>query len=369
MNIHPFSYDDLLDYLANQLTNERTVELEEHLRSCPRCAKTIARFQVVRSCLRTDDSVDPPPRALARAKALDTRLRPAPRQSRIAFNFRPRALSFAGGFAAALVLLFCLSVFIANQDISEDSILYPAKLTVQGLQVRLAYTGQQLGIGTSRTATASPAAREPSAKPAPPSDIVISQVYGGGGNTGAIFTHDFIELFNRGTTTISLAGWSLQYASASGTSNFGAGATLITELPNISLAPGQYLLIQEARGNAGTSPLPNPDVIDPTPIALSATEGKIALVNTSAPLGCNGGKNPCLPGVLTNIVDLMGYGEADFFLGWGTAPAGTNTAGILRLNNGCKDTRSNAEDFTVGAPNPRNSASARVPCPTVPPKP
>lgn len=29
-------------------------------------------------------------------------------------------------------------------------------------------------------------------------DLVISQVYGGGGNSGAPYTHDFIELFNRG---------------------------------------------------------------------------------------------------------------------------------------------------------------------------
>jgi uncharacterized protein len=29
-------------------------------------------------------------------------------------------------------------------------------------------------------------------------DIVISQVYGGGGSAGATFTHDFIELFNQG---------------------------------------------------------------------------------------------------------------------------------------------------------------------------
>ena len=30
-------------------------------------------------------------------------------------------------------------------------------------------------------------------------DIVISQVYGGGGNAGATFTNDFIELYNRGS--------------------------------------------------------------------------------------------------------------------------------------------------------------------------
>ncbi len=34
-------------------------------------------------------------------------------------------------------------------------------------------------------------------------NLVVSQVYGGGGNTGATFTDDFIEIFNRGTTTAS----------------------------------------------------------------------------------------------------------------------------------------------------------------------
>jgi uncharacterized protein len=46
--------------------------------------------------------------------------------------------------------------------------------------------------------------------------IVISQVYGGGGNSGAPYTHDFIELFNRSSEPVSLAGWSVQYASATG---------------------------------------------------------------------------------------------------------------------------------------------------------
>ena len=55
-------------------------------------------------------------------------------------------------------------------------------------------------------------------------DIVISQVYGGGGNTGAPYQNDFVELFNRGTTTVSLSGMSVQYASATGTGNFGNNA-------------------------------------------------------------------------------------------------------------------------------------------------
>ena len=49
------------------------------------------------------------------------------------------------------------------------------------------------------------------------SDVVISQVYGGGGNAGATLTHDFIELFNPGTTAVILDGWSVQYTSAAGT--------------------------------------------------------------------------------------------------------------------------------------------------------
>ena len=124
-------------------------------------------------------------------------------------------------------------------------------------------------------------------------ELVVSQVYGGGGNTGATFTHDFIELFNRGTATAFVSGWSVQYASATGTGNFAANSTMITPLPDVSIAPGQYVLIQEAQGAGGTTPLPTPDVIDSTPIAMAATGGKVALVNTTTPLGCNGGSTPC----------------------------------------------------------------------------
>src|SRR4026208_293109 len=79
-------------------------------------------------------------------------------------------------------------------------------------------------------------------------DVVVSQVYGGGGNSGATYTHDFIELFNRGSTSVSLGGGSVQYAGAPGTGLFSAN---VTTLPSVSLAPGQYLLVQEAQGAGG----------------------------------------------------------------------------------------------------------------------
>ena len=46
--------------------------------------------------------------------------------------------------------------------------------------------------------------------------VVLSQIYGGGGNSGAPLHNDFIELFNAGTNAQSLSGWSVQYASSAG---------------------------------------------------------------------------------------------------------------------------------------------------------
>ena len=93
-------------------------------------------------------------------------------------------------------------------------------------------------------------------------DVVISQVYGGDGNSGATYTNDFIEIFNLSSTNVSLAGCSLQYASAIGTGDFGLNFTQITPLPSVSLQPGQYFLILEAQGAGGTTARPNPYVTD-----------------------------------------------------------------------------------------------------------
>src|SRR5262249_36608654 len=86
------------------------------------------------------------------------------------------------------------------------------------------------------------------------SDVVISQIYGGGGNAGATLKNDFIEIFNRGNTPASLANWSVQYAAAA-SANW--QVTLLA--PSVTLAPGQYLLIQEAAGAGGSVDLPAAD--------------------------------------------------------------------------------------------------------------
>src|SRR5262245_61193740 len=190
--------------------------------------------------------------------------------------------------------------------------------------------------------------------------IVISQVYGGGGNTGAPYLNDYVELFNPTTASISLSGWSVQYASATGTGNFGANSGQLTELSG-TLAPGRYFLVQEGAGGGNGVPLPTPDVTDATPIAMSATAGKVALVNTTTPLGCNGGSTPCDAAALATVVDRIGYGNADFFEGT-AAPAISNATAAERLGGGCTDTDNNGMDFAAVTPAPRTGASPVQSC-------
>ncbi len=186
--------------------------------------------------------------------------------------------------------------------------------------------------------------------------VVISQVYGGGGNSGAPLKNDFVELFNRGTAPVSLDSYSIQYASATGTGNLGAsnGKTNLAG----SLAPGQYYLVQLAGSTTGAD-LPAADATGTT--NMSGSAGKVALVNSQDALPCNGGSTPCSVEDRAKIVDLVGYGNANFFE-TAAAPGLSNTTAALRAANGCTDTDNNSADFTAVAPAPRNSASALSPC-------
>jgi uncharacterized repeat protein (TIGR01451 family) len=190
--------------------------------------------------------------------------------------------------------------------------------------------------------------------------LVISQVYGGGGNVGAPLKNDFVELFNRGSASVNLAGKSIQYASATGTGNFSSNpiATL-----SGSLQPGQYYLVQLAGGTNGVA-LPAPDATGT--VNMSGTGGKVALVNSPTGVACNGGSTPCSGGQLAQIIDLVGWDGANFFEG-AAAPATTNTTAAIRKGTGCTDTDSNASDFTTGGPTPRNTSSATHTCPVGPP--
>lgn len=196
-----------------------------------------------------------------------------------------------------------------------------------------------LGALTSQTA------RAQSVEPA----LVISQVYGGGGNSGADYTHDFVELFNPGPEPVALAGWSIQYASATGTN------WQMTELTG-TIAPGGYFLIQQAQGNRGSLPLPSPDAVGTIP--LSAGQGKVALLATARLLP-KGTRCPAGP----ELIDLVGFGDTDCFAGSGPGPTLDSRSAALRGDGGCRISGENAADFMAAPPTPRNRTTAPRPCP------
>ncbi len=176
--------------------------------------------------------------------------------------------------------------------------------------------------------------------PSTKAQVVINEVYGGGGNAGATWKNDFIELYNNGSSAVSLAGWSIQYASSAGTT------WQKTDLTGTIPAHGYYL-IQEAVGAGGTTDLPTPDATGT--IAMSATAGKVTLVNNGTLL-----TGSCPAG--GTIIDRVGYGGANCFEGAGPTAALTNTTSAQRTPAG-QDTNNNSSDFTVGSPSPTNSGS------------
>lgn len=180
--------------------------------------------------------------------------------------------------------------------------------------------------------------------------VVISQIYGGGGNSGAQYTNDFIELFNRGSVAQDLTGWSVQYASSTGTT------WAVTNLTGVTLQPGQYYLIQEAAGTTPSGPLPTADAAGT--LAMSGTNGKVLLANVTT---AQSGANP----TGSQIIDKVGFGSANGYETTAMAVLSNTTSG-QRLNSGCTDTNNNSADFITGAPNPRNTATALAVCSTAP---
>jgi uncharacterized protein len=187
------------------------------------------------------------------------------------------------------------------------------------------------------------------------SGLVVSQIFGGGGNGGAPYTNDYVELFNRGGTAVSVDGWTVQYATAAGTSWH---ATPLTG----GIQPGGHLLVQLA-GGADGAPLPTPDASGTT--NLSSTSGKVALVRDTAALTCGATAGSCSANAL--IEDLVGYGAAGDYEGSAPAPGLSSTTAALRGGDGCTDTDVNSADFAAAAPAPRNSTAATHPCAAAPP--
>ena len=190
--------------------------------------------------------------------------------------------------------------------------------------------------------------------------VVINEVYGGGGGATSVYINDFVELINIGSTSVTLSDVSIQYASATGTFN------AYNVLPTFTLAPGQKYLIEMVPSTANTvgAALPVADykVLNNTNFTtgttynggfnMSASNGKVAIVQGApgAPVQATG---PTFAGVL----DFVGYGTANLYEGTAAAPTPDATKSAQRKIP-VVDTNSNVNDFEAKAPTPENKSTS-----------
>lgn len=186
--------------------------------------------------------------------------------------------------------------------------------------------------------------------------IVVGELYAAGGNSGAAYVNDYVELFNRGVSPIAVDGWTLQYASASSTS---WSSTALTG----TIPAGGHYLVQLASGGTNGAALPSADATGTSNLAV--TGGKVAVVDDATALSCGASAGSC--SAASDLEDLVGYGSAADYEGSAAAPAGSATNAVARAGGGCTDTDDNAADFATAAPAPQNSSSAASICSVAPP--
>lgn len=178
----------------------------------------------------------------------------------------------------------------------------------------------------------------------PSTGPVLAEVYGGGGNSGATLTNDFVELATAGTSAAALDGMSVQYLPGSPSDRSRWQVTALSG----SVEPGARYLVAESRGAGGSVELPSSDAEGG--IAMSASSGTVALATGTEPLTCLTAADCAAE---SRIVDLVGYGSATVHEG-SPAPRTSNTTSVARSD--LADTDDNAADFTEGEPTPTNLA-------------
>lgn len=193
------------------------------------------------------------------------------------------------------------------------------------------------------------------------SDIRISQIYSRGGEAGATFQNDYIELFNRGQTSVDINGWSLNISNFAGVPpNIQISSSNIRFFnPNgIVINPGSHFLMKFGGSGANGQPLDTAD-INFNPFPISDVGGQIVLLDKDKTLPF--GFCPAAPDLSGNVVDYVGYGTAICYEGHVTLAPPPDKA-LLRVGGGCTDTDDNLADFSFGTPNPLSRLSTPTPC-------
>ncbi len=211
---------------------------------------------------------------------------------------------------------------------------------------------------TARVASAQPAVGSP--------DLVISQVYTRGGEAGAAYRNDFVEIFNRGNVTVTLSEYTLLLLvnqESTPESPGGLSSLGIIAAEGTTLAPGKYYLYQFAGSGDNGAPLPTPDRGgDSFPITydLPGANGRVLIVKglPTQPYPRLG----CAVGVDAALADFFSYGPETCVEGSANFPAPSQTTAALRNTDGCDDTDNTVADFSTAAPAPRNGSTPQRLC-------
>ncbi len=174
--------------------------------------------------------------------------------------------------------------------------------------------------------------------------VVISEVYGGGGNLNSTYKHDYIQIFNLSSSPVDLSTYSLQIAETAGSE------WSVINLSGVVQANHWYLIEGNSEGAYGAD-LPASDANGN--FNLNTGSGKLALVNSGTKLTTS-----CVP-FTENVVDFIGYGKVDCSE-TSAAPAHTITTATSRINFAA-DANNNFADFKVFPPNPRNALQIALP--------
>lgn len=183
-------------------------------------------------------------------------------------------------------------------------------------------------------------------------NVIITEVYGGGGNSGATYTHDFFELYNTTENSVTIGGWSIQYYAATGT---GASSNVIV-IPDGKYIPAKsHFLIQSASGGAVGVALPTPDATGTVNAAAAA--GKVILYTTNAAQTINS----------SDITSITGNGFFKDYVPFGTTAtpvwgsamssgaSNTTSATRKKVEGEYVYTQNIGNDFEVASPNPQNT--------------
>jgi len=192
------------------------------------------------------------------------------------------------------------------------------------------------------------------APPVTTPNVIITQVYGGGGNTGAPYKSDFIELYNTTAADINIGGWSIQYSAAGGATTVTAGNMNVFPAGTIIKAHEHYSMIGASGANGADWPVGTFDWENPINlINLAGTAGKVILMKNGTAV---------TPSSLNAIINDPNFGDYVTF-GTGCSPVyGSNMAANLTNSQSAlrkstagvyQYTANIGNDFDPATPNPR----------------